>query len=234
LARISFAAFRAALPRIVRSFFTENLPYKFAALFLSVVLWIVVERQTPRTIDENFDVLLVLRMDTSLVRVSPLPEVKARLQVPEADLLKLETDKPRIFLSFSNDVDDSVDVTIRPRDLVLPEGVRANAIAVEPASFVIRFDSLMQKTVPVRSALRITAGEGVAVAGAPRFEPDSVRIVGRRQTVAGIASVSTESIEVIATDTLPVTVNVVPPAAGISVAPPQVQVRVPIVRTQIR
>jgi hypothetical protein len=162
----------------VKSAFTEHLPYKAAALFLSVVLWIVVERQTPSTTVGNFAVRLILVTDSALVRISPLPEVKVRLSVSASDILKLETDPPQIRLTFDNDVADSVPVNLHTRDVLLPEGVRATGLQIEPSSFVVRFDSLTQKTVPIRSALRVSPGSGIAIAGAPRFEPDSVRIVG--------------------------------------------------------
>jgi YbbR domain-containing protein len=219
------------MPRRVHSFFTQNLPYKAVALFLSVVLWIVVERQSPRSAEERIDVQLVFRMDSSLVRVSPLPEVRARILVAAEELLRLETERPQIRRSFENDIDDSVVVTLRRGDVVLPEGVRARVLDVQPSSFVIRFDSLMQKTVPVRSALRVSAGEGILIAGAPRFEPDSVSIVGRRQTIVNILSVSTAAIDLIVSDTGATRVRLPAPAPGVEVLPGEVSVRVPIVRT---
>ncbi len=232
--KLSYSALRAALPRSFRSAFTENVPYKGAALFISVVLWFMVERQTPRAQEERVDVQLVLRMDSSLVRVSPLPEVRARVLVPADQLLRLETTHPQISRSFQNDVADSVTVTLRPRDVVLPEGVLAKVIDVQPKSFVIRFDSLMQKKVPILSALRVSAGNGIAIAGAPRFEPDSVSIVGRRQTVFGIFSVATEERDLVVRDTGAITIRLISPGAGIEVVPAEVLVRVPIVKTLFR
>ena len=232
--RISYSALRAALPRSFRSAFTENLPYKGAALFISVVLWFVVERQTPRAQEERVDVQLVLRMDSSLVRVSPLPEVRALVVGAPDQLLKLDTDQPTITRSFDYKAPDSVIVTLRPGDVVLRKDVLARVTDVQPNSFVVKFDSLMQKKVPIRSALRVTAGNGVAVSGAPRFEPDSVSIVGRRQTIVDVVSVSTEAIDVVARDTAALIVRLVPPGAGIEVIPLDVLVRIPIVKTQLR
>ena len=180
---------------------------------------------------ENVEVQLLLRMDTSLVRISPLPQVLARISVPAEDQLKLEAIKPVIQRSFETNVDDSVVVTIRPRDVVLPEGVRGKVLDIEPTSFIVRFDPLMQKTVPVLSGLRIFPSDGIAVAGAARFDPDSVSIVGRRQVVYGISSVSTEARNLTVTDSTPTAVKLVSPAPGINVAPGEVMVRVPIVRT---
>jgi hypothetical protein len=227
----TLSSFRAALPRSFRSAFTENLPYKGAALFISIVLWFMVERQTPRAQEQRVDVQLVFRMDSSLVRVSPLPEVRARIAVPADKLLTLETEHPQIRKVFQTDVPDSVTVTLRPRDVVLPQGVFGRVIDVQPKSFVVRFDSLMQKTVPVLSALRVAAGEGVAIAGAPRFEPDSVRIVGRRQVIVTINSVATEARDLVVRDTAAARVRLVSPAPGIEVIPQEILVRVPIVRT---
>ena len=229
-----YSALRAALPRSLRSVFTENLPYKGAALFISLVLWLMVERQTPRAQEEHVDVLLVFRMDSSLVRVSPLPEVRARVVVPADQLLRLETENPQISLSFQKDVADSVVVTLRPRDVVLPKDILAKVLDVQPKSFVVRFDSLMQKKVQVWSALRVSAGNGIAIAGAPRFEPDSVSIVGRRQTVVNIFSVATQALDVMVKDTGAILVRLVSPGAGIEVVPAEVLVRVPIIRTQLR
>ena len=232
MARPGFAAARTALPRFFRSLFTKNLPYKGVALFLSLVLWFVVERQTPRAQEERVDVLLVLRMDSSLVRVSPLPEVRALISAPAEELLKLETGRMQIVRSFENDAPDSVTVTLGPRDISLPPGVRAKVINVQPRSFVVRFDSLMQKTVPIRSALRIAGGRGVAVAGAARFDPDRVNIVGRRQIVADIQSVSTEERDIVVNDSSAIRVRLLPPASGVDVVPQETSVRIPIIRTQ--
>jgi hypothetical protein len=201
-----------------------------------MVLWFVVERQSPRVQEERVSVQLVFLMDSSLVRVIPLPEVRARILVPmepAEELLRLETNPPQIRRVFHSDDPDSVLVTLRNRDVILHDGSKSRVMDVFPDEFWVRFDSLMQKKVPVRSALRVTAGEGIAIGGAPRFEPDSVTIVGRRQTVAGILSVSTEDGEIIVSDTGAVKVRLVPPAPGIDVIPVEILMRVPIVRTML-
>jgi hypothetical protein len=231
LRRVNLAAIRTALPRIIRSALTQNLPYKGAALFLSIILWIMVERQTPRAQEAHVDVQLLLRMDSSLVRLSPLPEVRARIMVPAEGLLRLETERAQILKTFDTDVPDSVEITLRPRDVILPEGVIARVINVEPTSFIVRFDSMMQRTVPVRSELRLAPGNGVTIRGAPQFEPDSVTIIGRRQTIADIHSVSTEARDLVVRDSVAIRVRLVAPAPGVDVDPIDALVRVSIVRT---
>jgi hypothetical protein len=227
---------RAALPRSLKSAFTHNLPYKAVAIFLSMVLWFVVEQQSPRVVEERVSVQLVFLMDSSLVRVSPLPEVRAQILVPmepPGEALRLETNPPQIRRVFHSDDPDTVVVRLRARDVILHEGSKSRVTDVFPNEFVVRFDSLMQKTVPVRSLLRVTAGDGIAIGGAPRFDPDSVTIVGRRQTVASIFSVSTEGGEIVVRDSSAVMVRLVSPAPGIEVIPAEIRMRVPVIRMQL-
>lgn len=226
----SSPALKAGVSGFLRSAFTEHLPYKGAALFLSIVLWLVVENQSPRS-EEVLPVKLVLELDTTLVRTSTLPPVQVLVSGRQEQTLKLKAQQPEIRLRFAADAPDSMVVRLLPRDIILPEGVSGVRVRdVEPDSFVVTFDSLAQKLVPVRSRLRIVAGAGITIAGAERFTPDTVRVVGLRLNMLDLFSVATIDREMVVTDTLPVEVMLESLPRGVQAFPDRVQVRVPVVR----
>lgn len=191
---------------------------KATALFLSVVLWMVVAGEEPA--QEAVDVNLELVLDSSLVLTSARPTIRAQVIGSTRELYKLFSLRPTVSRSFSGEVADSVIVQLTPADVQLPPGVEARVSAIEPQTFTLRFDSLLQRRMPVRSALRLTDGAGRIMLQEPGFEPESVTVTGQRRIVQELESISTvrrtiavrdssTSVEVVL-DTLRLGVHVVP------------------------
>ncbi len=173
----------------LRAAFTERLPVKATALFLSVVLWMVVAGEEPS--QEAVDVSLELALDSSLVLTSARPAIRAQVIGSTRELYKLFSARPTVRRTFGGEVADSVIVLLTPGDVQLPPGVDARVSAIEPQTFTLRFDSLLQRRMPVRSALRLTDPTGRILPYEPQFEPESVTVTGQRRIVQELESIST-------------------------------------------
>lgn len=216
----------ASLPSRLRAAFTDRLPIKATALFLSFVLWMVVAGEEPS--QEAVDVTLELALDSSLVLTSPRPAVRAQVIGSARELYKLFTQRPVIRRSFTGDVADSVVVQLTPDDVQLPPGIDARVSAVEPQTFTLRFDSLLQRRMPVRSALRLTDDQGRIQLYEPAFDPESVTVLGQRQVVKDLESISTVRRTVVVRDTMiSVEVPLDTLRLGVTVMPPRVRAKVP-------
>jgi hypothetical protein len=215
-----------SIPRRIRAAFTERLPVKATALFLSFVLWMVVAGEEPS--QEAVDVNLELALDSSLVLTSSRPTVRAQVIGSTRELYKLFSQRPIIRRSFAGDVADSVVVQLSPSDVQLPPGIDARVSAVEPQTFTLRFDSLLQRRMPVRSALRLTDAAGRIQLYEPVFDPDSVTVTGQRHVVKDMESISTIRRTIVVRDTL---ISVEVPLdtlhLGITVIPVRVRARIP-------
>ena len=215
-----------SIPRRIRAAFTERLPVKATALFLSVVLWMVVAGEEPS--QEAVDVTLELALDSSLVLTSARPAVRAQVIGSARELYKLFSQRPTIRRSFAGDVADSVIVQLSPSDVQLPPGIDAKVSAVEPQTFTLHFDSLLRRRMPVRSALRITDGAGRIQLYEPKFDPESVTVIGQRHVVKDLESVSTVRRTISVRDTL-ITVEVPLDTLHleITVSPARVRAKIP-------
>lgn len=191
---------KVSIPQRVRAAFTERLPVKATALFLSFVLWMVVAGEEPS--QEAVDVNLELVLDSSLVLTSARPAVRAQVIGSTRELYKLFSQRPVVRRSFAGDVADSVVVQLTPDDVQLPPGIDARVSAVEPQTFTLRFDSLLERRMPVRSALRLTDSKGRIQLYEPLFEPESVTVIGQRHVVKDLESMSTVRRTITVRDTL--------------------------------
>ena len=189
-----------SIPRRLRAAVTDRLPVKATALFLSFVLWMVVAGEEPS--QEAVDVNLELVLDSSLILTSPRPAVRAQVIGSARELYKLFAQRPVVRRSFTGDVADSVVVQLSPDDVQLPPGIDARVSAVEPQTFTLRFDSLLQRRMPVRSALRLTDDQSRLQLYEPSFEPESVTVVGQRHVVKDLESISTVRRSITVRDTL--------------------------------
>jgi hypothetical protein len=106
--------------------------------------------------------------------------------------------------------------------------VDARVSAVEPQTFTLRFDSLLQRRMPVRSALRLVDPEGRVLLYEPRFEPESVTVTGQRRVVQDLESISTARRTITVRDTM-ITLDVVLDTLhlGVQVIPGRVRARIP-------
>jgi hypothetical protein len=204
---------------------TERVTLKAAALFFALVLWLVVSAEEPT--EARVDVRLnLLRSDTTVAIREPLPRVSALVVGRQRELLKLYAAPPFVRRTVTPDGSETAVIRLAPSDVFIPTGIDARVQDIQPRVVTVRLDVTAQRLVPVRSALTITADSGVRLVGAPRFDPESVRVTGRRGAVGAVDSVATARLSLVVRDSTPRTVPLDTAALGVRVTPSHVRVRV--------
>lgn len=213
--------------RLTRSA-TQRLGLKAASLFFAAVLWVVVSSQEPT--EELVPVRFVPMLDSSLVMRGQLPVMRALVIGRAQEVLKLYQLPPVVRHFVSAETPDVVTLQVRVTDVELPPGVSAIVRDVRPREITLRFDSTLQRVLPVQSQLRFTADTGWVLDGAPRIEPDSVMVTGDRRAVARLVSVSTVPTDLVISGTEAVLVPLDTSKLGARVRPAAVRVIVPVRR----
>jgi YbbR domain-containing protein len=207
------------------SAFTERLPLKFTAVFLSVVLWFVVNAKEPQIelVGVQFQPVL---LDSSLVLRDAPPQFQALIAGSPKELIKLTSTPPIIRRQVSSDAPDTLVVDLRPEDVVLPEGVDAVVRDVQPRSVTLRFEPTWTRRVPVAvSAIEVLAAPGSGFLK-PDLEPATVQVSGPRQLIVKMRSVRTVRTTIPYPDSLPhlVDIDTTGLGSGVRVRPSQVKV----------
>jgi hypothetical protein len=219
-----------SLPARIWSLISNRIAFKLAAIFFSLVLWLVVSVEEPS--EELVPVRLELITDPHVsLRGEPEP-VRALVVGRGRELIKLFASPPVVRRVISADVPQRYTLELRPTDVDLPSGVDARVREVLPRSIVLVFDITAERTVPVRSELRLRAADGWRVAGQPRFEPDSVRVTGPRAAVDSVESVPTEALDLVVNETTRPVVALDTSGVAVHITPERVRVRVPVARLE--
>jgi YbbR domain-containing protein len=203
--------------------FSNQLGLKVTAVFMSVVLWFVVNAKEPDTtiIPVRFTPIL----DSSLVLREPLPQVQVTVAGAPTELLKLNSSPPVVRREITADAPDTLVVDLRPEDVILPSGVNVVVREISPKSITLRFESTWSRRVPVRSAIDIATSDGTNGVAA-LIDPVSVELNGPRNIVARIPFVRTIKTTIPYPDSLPHLVDLDTAALGpgVRVRPSQVRV----------
>ena len=215
----------SGLARRLRGAFAERLPYKAAALFFSIVLWLVVRAEEPT--EALVPVRVEAAFDSMRALSGPRPAVRAVVVGRPRDLIKLYDRPPVVRRAIGADAPDSIRLDLRPADVFLPAGIDAEVRDVQPRAVWLTFDVTEARRVPVISIVRITVDSAFGVVGAPRIEPESVTVTGRRSAVWRVSSVQTRGVDVVVRDTTPHLVALDTAGLGVRVRPGFVSLRVP-------
>jgi hypothetical protein len=213
------------LKQRLREAFTERLPYKAAAIFFALVLWLIVSAEEPTSgpVPVQFEVA----MDTSVQLTSGLPNVTAYVVGSRSDLLRLTATPLTLHMRVPEDSPDSLVVRLADVPLTQPNGVDVRIQRLQPETVTLRFVTEARRTLPVRSALRLVDDFGRPIATTPQIEPESVAVVGPRRRVRTLDSIPTVAADLIVRDTTAYAVALDTANLGVRVTPAQVRVRVP-------
>ena len=197
---------------------TEYLALKASSVLLAIALWFVVGAREPT--EDLASVRFVPLLDSALVLRDPAPPIRALVVGRPSEILKLSNTPLVIRQPITGDAPDTLEVTLRVADIQIPEGVEVIVREVQPRSLTLRFETTSSRRVPVRSALTIPAD----VAGSTRviFDPESVTVMGPRQVVRSLASVSTVR-DTVGLDPIPRLVDLDTARLGVVVRPQQVK-----------
>ena len=202
--------------------FTENLPLKTLAVLLALAMWMLVAAREP--MEQVIGVRFAPQLDTSLVLRDPAPLVRAVVLGSPNEILTLANTPLVIRRPVTGDAPDTLVVSLRPTDVVVPEGVEVIVRDVQPRSVTLRFESTTSRYVPVASALLVRAPMPGPVP--VTITPDSVLVSGPRRLVGRIRHVSTV-VDSMPYDTLPHLVDLDTSGLGVTVRPAQVKVGFP-------
>lgn len=204
--------------RRVISVFTENLAMKAAALLLAIAMWSLVAARDP--MEQVVGVSFAPQLDTNLVLRDPPPVLRAVVLGSASEILKLTNTPLAIRRPVTSDSPDTLVVTLRPTDVVVPDGVEVIVREIQPQAVTLRFESTTTRYVPVASALMVRSASGpVPVA----ISPESVMVQGPRRLVGRLRHVSTAA-DSITYDTLTHLVDLDTTGLGVLVRPTQVKV----------
>ena len=204
--------------------FSNQLGLKLTAVFMSLVLWFVVNAKDPGSavIPVRFTPVL----DSSLVLREQLPQVQARVAGAPGELFKLNSALPTVRREIPADAPDTLVIELRPEDVILPAGVDAVVLDILPRSITLRFESAWSRRVPVRSAIDIATTNGGAAGVAALIDPMNVEVNGPRAIIARIPFVRTIKTTISYPDSLPHLVDLDTAALGPGVRVRPAQVRV--------
>lgn len=208
---------------------TRHLPLKLAALFLSLLLWMVVSAE--ETTEELLPVQLAITTDSMVSVRGRLPAVRALVVGRVRDILELSGNPLVVRRAFDTRTPDAVTLELSPSDVEVPDGVEVRVRDVQPRTVALRFDVTGQRLVPVRPVLRVRPDSGWQLIGAPRAEPESVLVRGPRSAVRRIQAVPTVVAEASTRDSMLASVALDTAGLGVSVRPARVRVRLTPVRT---
>lgn len=216
---------QSALQRRLRAAFTVRLGLKATAVFISVVLWFVINAKEPQL--QLVPVRFTPVLDSTLVLRDPVPPLQAIVAGSPKELIKLTSNAPRIHRQITADSPDTLVIDLRPDDVTLPDGVDAVVRDVQPRSVTLRFESMSSRKVPVRSTIDIvTVGNPGPVV--LRFDPESVQVTGPRHILMSISSVRTVRTTISFPDSLPHLIDI--DTVGLN---PAVRVRPAQVKAQL-
>lgn len=210
---------------------TNHLALKGTCVVLAVVLWLVwsVREPAQEVIPVSFQPLL----DPSLEMVGSVPPLRALVIGRGRELLKLYSTPPTLRKVIRAGVPDSFVVDLQPEDVDIPASVDVIVRDLQPRTVTLRFASTSRRLVPVRSALRLTAGPGLRMIGPAEFEPESVLVSGPRAAVGRLDSVRTVADARDVCDSARWLVRLDTAGLAVSVRPATVQAHIPVVRDSI-
>jgi hypothetical protein len=201
--------------------FTERTALKVSAVLLALVLWFIVGAREPR--EDVATVRFAPQLDSNLALRDAPPHITAHVIGRPNEILKLGNTPLMIRRPIANDVPDTLVLPLRTSDVEVPEGVQVIVREVHPNSLTLRFEPTTSRRIPVRSAITVLApAGGTAASIVVRLEPDSVTVLGPRQTVAQLRYIATAA-DSLAVDTLPHLVDLDTAGLGVSVRPLQVK-----------
>jgi hypothetical protein len=212
---------RRALTKNFAARATENLWIKATSIGLAILLWYIITQKEPTA--KSVPVRLNLRLDSSLALRGAPTEIYAVVQGTPVELSRLDT--ATITRAINADAPDTLVINLSRNDVQLPSGSgSARVTDIRPRSVRLEFVQTLTRHIPIRSEIRIIGVDSI-LQPSIRLEPQRVEITGPRTAVTQLAFIRTDTISILATDSLPHQVALDTAGLGVRVSPSQVRVR---------
>lgn len=181
------------MPLLRRTF--ANWPLKLTSLLLAILLWVVATLEEP--IGRRVRARVELDAPTDRVVLGAPATATVQLTAPAREFLKLGNRPVTVLKSVVDSAEGMHTVLLSPADVILPRGVAARALDVQPAAFPVRV--VARRGAETRE--RAWHGVPVAVPGPVDHRwlpsPDTVTVLVRGPA-ARLAALDAESIVVLA------------------------------------
>ena len=175
-----------------RNRIVENWPIKITALVLAAIVWAAVAAQEPTT--QLIAVDLEVEPPSGRTRTSQLPTVQVLYSGTARELLKLYAQPPVIRKVLPDTISgSSYTIDLEVSDLLVPDDAAVRAQRIEPRSFTIQLDDVVERTVPVAAQVVIRPDSGYELFGDIGVTPGTVTVYGARAELNGVDTVYTES-----------------------------------------
>ena len=172
-----------------------NWPLKLTSLLLAILCWVVATLEEP--IGRRVRARLELDPPADRVLLGAPATATVQLTAPAREFLKLGDRPVTVLKSVADSTEGTHTIELTAADVILPRGVAARAVDVQPASFPVRI--VAKGGAEVRE--RIWHGIPVAVPGPLEIRwlpvPDTVTVVVRGPA-ARLATLDAESLVVLA------------------------------------
>jgi len=199
----------------LRTFATENIGLKLLALLLSILIHVVVQRDSVRETEVDLPIT-VQNLPKGQVFVGALPEtVKVRVRGRRGGIRELLADRTaKVVLDLGAYRDG--ERYVFEQDVVeqqLPSR-HVEVLGVQPASIDVRLEAMEERTVPVEPTVQGEPAAGFRVLPkGVRAEPARVRVSGPASQVRRILAVRTAAVDLAGTEAdLRQTARLLPPA----------------------
>jgi YbbR domain-containing protein len=174
-------------------FLTKNFFLKLISILLAVILWyfVVSERSGETAISIPLD---FRNIPTSLIIIkNPEESINVRISGPANRLRGLSPKNVKAIIDLSDAKPGTAEFIIQPEHITLPRGLRVTMVS--PASLMLRFDTLLKKSLPVEAILVGKPSEGFKLTGVS-VDPPTVDIVGAQLELRGLQRISTEEVDI--------------------------------------
>lgn len=173
---------------------TRNWPYKVAAVFLAVLLWLNVTAEATEDFPLSTSVEVEARDSEWVVVAVDPPQVQTIFRGRRPTFMP--SDKPVI-----REVIDTVtaprmrlDLSARSVQGYAPE-LDLTPVTVEPSAVEVRLERSTTRRVPVRPDLELSAASGFTVVRPVLLQPDSVTVTGPRSQVEELTAFRTRPVQ---------------------------------------
>jgi YbbR domain-containing protein len=166
---------------------------KLISILLAVILWyfVVSERSGEIAISIPLD---FRNIPTSLIIIkNPEESINVRISGPATRLRGLSPKNVKAIIDLSDAKPGTAEFIIQPEHITLPRGLRVTMVS--PASIMLRFDTLLKKSLPVEAILVGKPSEGFKLTGVS-VDPPAVDIVGAQLELRGLQRISTEEVDI--------------------------------------
>src|SRR5712691_8832238 len=173
-------------PEVRRGLF-RNWPLKFAAVALSLILYVAVAAQEPVT--QELPLRLEVRVPPGRTLLGAPDSLTVVLRGKIAELLRVRLFREVLVLQVPETLSTATwTTTLQPASVEIPKGSDVQVSEIKPTSVTIQLDSVASKDVPVVARVSVQPDSGQSIEGGLQIMPSVVRIVGPGKLLAAIES----------------------------------------------